>query len=325
MGIKDEELRNDEVRPYYLKILRNQVSISDLSKTQILQIYFFAEDELNKAISNINEYLIANPGTTFDYWTKVNKNYQDSMVVIDLLKPTANKITLENLESLSQHFAIQEEYAKKYNWKLGELPEHFDSITSIDVFMLNLRKAAAKFEGEFGGVEMYETMLSLYIFQLEKLISNPLHISKVDVYKYFLQSLISEKKTLELLETKMNEVSEKEIDQKTPTFINNFDRVEPYVVYNYFKKELVDKKFLTEQELNEYLKYAFEIKEVPIIRFRIKNARTKSVIVAVFYYYFKNVAGVTHGTQRKYAALLGDYFEGYKTSTVSSNFSKKSY
>ena len=84
----------------------------------------------------------------------------------------------------------------------------------------------------------------------------------------------------------MNEVSEKEIDQKTPTFINNFDRVEPYVVYNYFKKELVDKKFLTEQELNEYLKYAFEIKEVPIIRFRIKNARTKSVIVAVFYYYF---------------------------------------
>ncbi|MBK7223177.1 MAG: hypothetical protein IPH94_18255 [Saprospiraceae bacterium] len=74
--------------------------------------------------------------------------------------------------------------------------------------------------------------------------------------------------------------------------------------------------------MNEYLKYAFEIKEVPIIRFRIKNARTKSVIVAVFYYYFKNVAGVTHGTQRKYAALLGDYFEGYKTSTVSSNFSK---
>ncbi|MBK7223178.1 MAG: hypothetical protein IPH94_18260 [Saprospiraceae bacterium] len=208
MGIKDEELRNDEVRPYYLKILRNQVSISDLSKTQILQIYFFAEDELNKAISNINEYLIANPGTTFDYWTKVNKNYQDSMVVIDLLKPTANKITLENLESLSQHFAIQEEYAKKYNWKLGELPEHFDSITSIDVFMLNLRKAAAKFEGEFGGVEMYETMLSLYIFQLEKLISNPLHISKVDVYKYFLQSLISEK-DFRITETKMNEVPEK--------------------------------------------------------------------------------------------------------------------
>ncbi len=325
MGIKDEELRNDEVRPYYLKILRNQVSISDLSKTQILQIYFFAEDELNKAISNINEYLIANPGTTFDYWTKVNKNYQDSMVVIDLLKPTANKITLENLESLSQHFAIQEEYAKKYNWKLGELPEHFDSITSIDVFMLNLRKAAAKFEGEFDGVEMYKTMLSLYIFELEKLISNPLHISKVDVYKYFLQSLISEKRTLELLKTKMNEVSEKEFNQKTPAFINNFDRVEPEVIYSHFIKGLVDKKFLTEQELNEYLKYAFEYRKIPVTLFKIKNASRRAEVEAIFYNYYKNVAGKIHGKQREYAALLGDYFEGYKTSTISSNFSKSVY
>ncbi|HRG21955.1 MAG TPA: hypothetical protein PLQ57_13025 [Saprospiraceae bacterium] len=322
MGIKEKELNEDEIRTYFQKLLRNKISISDLSKTQILQIYFYAEDELNMAISNINGYLIANPGTTFEYWTKVNKNYQDAMLIIDLLKPIANGIILENLQNLDQYLKIQEEYVNKYNWTLGEVPENFNSITGIDFFMLNLRKVAAKFEGESGGAKLYETVLSVYINAVEKHISNPLHISNVDVYKYFLQSLNSEKKTLELLETKMNEVSEKEIDQKTPTFINNFDRVEPYVVYNYFKKELVDKKFLTEQELNEYLKYAFEIKEVPKIRFRIKNARTKSVIVAVFYYYFKNVAGVTHGTQRKYAALLGDYFEGYKTSTVSSNFSK---
>ena len=41
--------------------------------------------------------------------------------------------------------------------------------------------------------------------------------------------------------------------------------------------------------------------------------------------YYKNVAGKIHGKQNQYAALLGDYFEGYKTTTVSSNFSKSVY
>lgn len=325
MGIKEKELNEDEIRTYFQKLLRNKISISDLSKTQILQINFYAEAELNMAISNIDGYLIANPGTTFEYWTKVNKNYQDAMLIIDLLKPIANGIILENLQNLDQYRKIQEEYVDKYNWTLGELPENFNSITSIDVFMLNLRKVAAKFEGEFGGAKMYETMLSLYIFEVEKLISNPLHISKVDVYNYFLQSLISEKKTLELLKTKIKEESETKIDQKIPTFTNNFDQVEPKLVYDHFKKGLVDKKFLTEQELTEYLKYAFEIKKVPVTRFRINNARKKSEIEAIFYKYYKNVAGKIHGKQPEYAALLGNYFEGYKTSTVSTNFSKSSY
>jgi hypothetical protein len=113
--------------------------------------------------------------------------------------------------------------------------------------------------------------------------------------------------------------------QETPTFINNFDKIAPVEIYKHFKAGLVDKKYLTLEELNEYLKAAFELKTKPETLFKIKDAPKKVTIEAVFYKYYKNVAGKIHGKQNQYAALLGDYFEGYNTTTVSSNFSKSVY
>jgi hypothetical protein len=42
----------------------------------------------------------------------------------------------------------------------------------------------------------------------------------------------------------------------------------------------------------------------------------------VFYEYYKNVAGKPHKKQSQYAAILGDYFEGFNTQNVSTNFNK---
>lgn len=119
--------------------------------------------------------------------------------------------------------------------------------------------------------------------------------------------------------------AETETEQGTPTFTNNFDNIKPTEIYNHLKAGLVEKGYLTEQELNKYLKAAFELKTKPETLFKIKDAPKKSIIEAVFYRYYKNVAGKVHGKQKQYAALLGDYFEGYKTTTVSSNFSKSVY
>lgn len=113
--------------------------------------------------------------------------------------------------------------------------------------------------------------------------------------------------------------------QGTPNFTNNFDNIKPTEIYKHFKAGLVEKGYLSEQELNEYLKAAFEFKTKPETLFKIKDAPKKAAIEAVFYEYYKNVAGKIHGKQNQYAALLGDYFEGYKTTTVSSNFSKSVY
>lgn len=116
-----------------------------------------------------------------------------------------------------------------------------------------------------------------------------------------------------------------ESEEETPTFNNNFDNITPAIIYKHFKAGLVEKGFLNEKELYEYLKTAFEFKKVPDSLFKIKDAPNKRTIEAVFYNYYKNVAGKIQGKQKKYAALLGDYFEGYKTTTVSSNFSKSVY
>ncbi len=119
--------------------------------------------------------------------------------------------------------------------------------------------------------------------------------------------------------------AETETEQQTTTFINNFDNIKPAEVYNHFKIGLVDKGYLKEQELNDYLKAAFELKTIPETLFKINNAPKKQAIEAVFYNYYKNIAGKIHGKQNDYAALLGNYFEGYKTSTVITNFSKSVY
>ena len=42
----------------------------------------------------------------------------------------------------------------------------------------------------------------------------------------------------------------------------------------------------------------------------------------VFYNYYKNIAGKPYKKQSQYAALLGDYFEGFNTQNVSTNFNK---
>lgn len=119
--------------------------------------------------------------------------------------------------------------------------------------------------------------------------------------------------------------SQTETKLETQPFTNNFDNIKPTEINKHFKAGLVEKGYLTEEELNEYLKTAFELKTIPETLFNIKNAPKKATIEAVFYTYYKNVAGKIHGKQNQYAALLGDYFEGYKTTTVSSNFSKSVY
>jgi hypothetical protein len=141
--------------------------------------------------------------------------------------------------------------------------------------------------------------------------NNIVNITSVEIYK--LGSLADERKEIE---TKS--------EQETSTFKNNFDNISTIEIYKHFKAGLVEKGYLTEYELNKYLKAAFELLTVPEILFKLKDAPRKS-IDAVFYNYYRNVAGKVHGKQIKYAALLGNYFEGYKTQTVSSNFSKSVY
>ena len=108
-------------------------------------------------------------------------------------------------------------------------------------------------------------------------------------------------------------------------FINNFDNVAPAEVLEHFHSKLVLTKMLSSEDLESYLRMAFEKGEQPSKRWTFRNVVTKKQVTRIFYDYYKNIAGKPYGKQRDYASLLGEYFKGYKTETVSTNFSKSTY
>lgn len=156
--------------------------------------------------------------------------------------------------------------------------------------------------------------IKLEVLRLEKL---PMDTIDYEVLKDRYKSYLEQKQALPTQQT--------ETITKQPNFTNNFDNITTVEIFEHFNAGLVEKQYLTEQELNDYLKAAFELKTIPETLFTIKDAPNKAAIEAVFYRYYKNVAGKVHGKQKQYAALLGNYFEGYKTTTVSTNFSKSVY
>lgn len=108
-------------------------------------------------------------------------------------------------------------------------------------------------------------------------------------------------------------------------FTNKFNELEESLVEEYFKKELVAKGYLSPSELQKFLKFAFELKEPPDQKFQFVQALcSKGEIHDIFYRFYNDTSNRPSKKQGLYAALLGDYFVGYKTPSVKSNFSRYS-
>lgn len=103
---------------------------------------------------------------------------------------------------------------------------------------------------------------------------------------------------------------------------NNFDNIDLNIVHKHFKVGLVDKGYLSEIDLELFIIAAFVKKETPKDLFSIKDSQAKSKIIKVFHSYYRDIAGKPHGKQEAYCALLGNYFSGYKTKYLMTNFSR---
>ena len=138
-----------------------------------------------------------------------------------------------------------------------------------------------------------------------------------DEFGIFLKEQQSKGKKEEPIESFINNFDEVPIE----SFINNFDEVPPDDVLKHFTNGLVKKKYLTEEELDEYLKTAFELQTTPETIFKLKNIKTKRKIYTVFYKYFE-LSGAIQNTQTRYVELLSNYFIGFNTKTIKSNWSR---
>jgi len=153
--------------------------------------------------------------------------------------------------------------------------------------------------------------LKLEVSRLEKL---PTNKTDYQILKDRYKSYLEQKQGLPTQQT--------ETITKQPNFTNNFDNVTTVEIFEHFNAGLVNKGYLTEQELNEYLKAAFELKTKPKRPFKLKHTPSKQRIYTLFYIYYKDISQKKHDRQKDYAELLGDYFEGYKTETIRTNWAR---
>jgi hypothetical protein len=93
-------------------------------------------------------------------------------------------------------------------------------------------------------------------------------------------------------------------------------------VFDNFTENLVVKNYLKQETLNRYLKQAFELKTPPAEKFSFDNLPTQAKIIKVFYNYFIKIAGKPNGKKLEYVKLLGEYFNGFDTDKIDTNFSK---
>lgn len=105
-------------------------------------------------------------------------------------------------------------------------------------------------------------------------------------------------------------------------FENNFDRVQCSIVYKYFKDELVNKKYLNEENFHAFLKIAFENSLQLQSKFKFEKKYIIKDIRAIFYKYYNEINFEKYKNQDKYIKLLTDYFEGFEFDKVKSNFNK---
>jgi hypothetical protein len=140
---------------------------------------------------------------------------------------------------------------------------------------------------------------------------------KTSFYDTNIQYLFALKETI--IENFITNENEDLVKHDNFKFENNFDKVEPNKVYNYFFKKLVEKKYLSNEDLEKYLVLAFQDKKLPKEKFTFSNLQIEK-IRTIFYTYFKDIAINTHGRNKEYAELLGEYFNGFTTQKVRNNF-----
>ncbi|SFC97716.1 hypothetical protein [Algibacter pectinivorans] len=164
-------------------------------------------------------------------------------------------------------------------------------------------------------------------FVSDKTLSKKEYYNLLSIYQIFFDNLLFDvlNELKNLTHTSLVEPGATQDKGITPkpefTFINNFDKVEPLKVFNYFKINLVDKKYLTIEQLENYLLLAFQDLDLTKEKFSFSNLHIGKVRT-IFYKYFVDVANKPFGKKKEYANLLGGYFNSFTTEKVMNNFAE---
>lgn len=143
----------------------------------------------------------------------------------------------------------------------------------------------------------------------------------IDYFKQYFRQVLKLINNIEYDKTSEKAPAKEAINQIN--FTNNFNEVDEKIVYNYFYESLVGKKLLTVEELNEFLKMAFQEKTFPTKKLKFNPTQlSKEKIINFFYVFMKEFSSSTHGRKKDFVNLLSGYFEDFEYQKVFDNFAK---
>ena len=103
------------------------------------------------------------------------------------------------------------------------------------------------------------------------------------------------------------------------TFENKINSSHPDYVYTHFKKYLVGQNIITENQLHQFLKAAFELETPLINKIAMSDAQRKKKVYACFHTFYNG--NKIQGNKKKYVELLSDFFIGYEYKNTDKNWS----
>lgn len=175
------------------------------------------------------------------------------------------------------------------------------------------------------GFEVKESLEEEKVISMYQRIALKLNAEKQYLpHAYELEKEFKKYIKIEDIEQKKHEPKEKVLDPTNLSFKNEFDKVKEIEIYNHFNKHLVNNGYLTKNELEIFLTEAFYKKNIPDLKFDLKNIPNKKTIINIFYSYYM-LAQKPHGKKPQYVKLLTDYFNGYEYSNTLTNFAKHYY
>jgi len=89
-----------EVENIYKKCLNGEISKSGMHDSIKFQLLEYAKEQQFKGLDFINKLLLANPGTTFQFWTDKYSNYTDSQKIINWLSEPEITQQINNLQPI---------------------------------------------------------------------------------------------------------------------------------------------------------------------------------------------------------------------------------
>ena len=108
------------------------------------------------------------------------------------------------------------------------------------------------------------------------------------------------------------------------SFTNNFDNIpEDTIMFFFYQKLVVESKYITVDTFKLFLKNAFEKNIPPKNKLQIICPNERKKVRMVFYKYYTDIAQKPPRKQLEYVKLLGEYFEGFNTESLRTNFSKQ--